>query len=134
MVGSLARCLPAHPPLHFFLHSCNAPTQDKVDDVAAGVKSTALLFAASTKPILSAFSVSFVSLLSLAGHLNAQGVPFYVISVGGAAAHLFNQIRNVDLNSRESCWKTFASNRDLGAIVWGGLGVDYVVKACGLLG
>lgn len=110
-----------------------SPTQDKVDDVDAGVKSTALLFGSATKPILTGFSASFISLLAYAGHLNAQGVPFYLISVGGAAAHLMNQLRTVDLESRASCWKTFASNRDLGAIVWGGIAADYVVAATGVL-
>lgn len=102
--------------------------QDKTDDVHAGVKSTALLFGAQTRPILSAFSASFVSLLALSGYLNAQGPAFYALSVGGAAAHLAWQLREVDLDGRESCWRTFASNRDLGAIVWSGMAVDYALK------
>ncbi|KAM0755944.1 4-hydroxybenzoate polyprenyl transferase [Meredithblackwellia eburnea MCA 4105] len=106
--------------------------QDKVDDVSAGVKSTALLFGQNTKPILSGFSASFISLLAYAGYLNSQGIPFYALSVGGAAAHLVNQIRHVDLDSRESCWKAFASNRDLGALVFSGIALDYVGKSLSL--
>lgn len=106
----------------------NAALQDKKDDVDAGVKSTALLFAERSRPILTGFSVSFVSLLTLAGYLNGQGPAFYALSVGGAAAHLAWQLRNADLESRESCWEMFKSNRDLGAIVWSGLAVDYALK------
>ncbi|POY74446.1 putative 4-hydroxybenzoate polyprenyltransferase [Rhodotorula taiwanensis] len=102
--------------------------QDKKDDVDAGVKSTALLFAERSRPILTGFSVSFVSLLALSGYLNAQGPAFYALSVGGAAAHLAWQLRNADLESRENCWEMFKSNRDLGAIVWSGLAVDYALK------
>jgi 4-hydroxybenzoate polyprenyltransferase len=101
--------------------------------VQAGVKSTALLFGESTRPILAGFSTSFVGLLALSGYLNAQGPAFYLISVGGAAAHLAWQLRAADLETRASCWKIFASNRDLGAIVWSGLLVDYGLMASGLL-
>ncbi|GAA5894843.1 hypothetical protein JCM6882_006692 [Rhodosporidiobolus microsporus] len=106
--------------------------QDKTDDVHAGVKSTALLFANQTRPILTAFSASFVSLLALSGYLNGQGLPFYALSVGGAAAHLAWQLRTADLETRESCWAIFKSNRDLGAIVWSGMAIDYAVKMAAL--
>ena len=44
-------------------------TQDKRDDVAAGVKSTALLFAERTKPILLTFAASQIALLGVTGKL-----------------------------------------------------------------
>ena len=44
-------------------------TQDKRDDVAAGVKSTALLFAERTKPILATFAASQIALLGVTGKL-----------------------------------------------------------------
>lgn len=43
--------------------------QDKRDDVAAGVKSTALLFAEHTKPILATFAASQIALLGVTGEL-----------------------------------------------------------------
>ncbi|KAI5479146.1 4-hydroxybenzoate hexaprenyltransferase [Pseudohyphozyma bogoriensis] len=103
--------------------------QDKSDDIHAGVKSTALLFGENTRPILTGFSASFISLLTLAGYLNHQSLPFYLISVGGSAMHLLWQLRTADLETRESCWKVFKSNRDLGAIVWLGMVTDYLVAA-----
>jgi len=59
--------------------------------------------------------------------LNGQGLPFYLISVGGATSHLIWQLKNVDWDKRESCWYFFGKNRDLGLIVWSGLLVDYAV-------
>lgn len=41
--------------------------QDKADDVHAGVKSTALLFGAATKPWLAGFGVGAIALLGVAG-------------------------------------------------------------------
>lgn len=43
------------------------PLQDKRDDVSAGVKSTALLFADNTKPILGVFAASQIALLGVTG-------------------------------------------------------------------
>lgn len=102
--------------------------QDKTDDIHANVRSTALLFAEQTKPILSAFSATFCSLLAYAGYLNAQGIPFYMISVLGAASHLFYQIRTLKIHDRANCWELFKSNRNLGAIVWSGIMIDYLMK------
>ncbi|GAA5932866.1 4-hydroxybenzoate octaprenyltransferase [Sporobolomyces koalae] len=101
--------------------------QDKTDDVHANVKSTALLFGDRSLPILTGFSTGFVSLLALSGYLNGQGPAFYLMSVGGAAAHLAWQLRSVDWDQRDSCWKFFGSNRDLGAIVATGLVTDYAL-------
>ncbi|KAK4058785.1 Para-hydroxybenzoate--polyprenyltransferase, mitochondrial precursor (PHB:polyprenyltransferase) [Microbotryomycetes sp. JL221] len=107
--------------------------QDKADDVHAGVKSTALLFADKTRPILATFSASFITLLSLSGYLNDQGLAFYLISVGGSSLHLWWQLKTADLETRQSCWKVFKSNRDLGAIVFSGLALDYALLSFGLL-
>lgn len=46
--------------------------QDKVDDVHAGVKSTALLFGDKTKPVLSAFSAGTIGLF---GYSASQAIP-----------------------------------------------------------
>lgn len=95
--------------------------------MTVGVKSTALLFGEQTRPILAGFSTAFVSLLAFSGHVNEQGLPFFALSVGGAALHLARQLRKTDLDSRESCWAAFKSNRDLGFIVWSGIAVDYAM-------
>lgn len=124
--------------------------QDKRDDVTAGIKSTALLFAAQTKPILSAFSVAMLSLFTIAvRNLDASnpmlinldansfaafastGHPFFGLSLLLAATHLTWQIKTVDLNSRADCWSKFRSNIVLGAILWVGLLVDYFVQLDG---
>jgi 4-hydroxybenzoate polyprenyltransferase len=36
------------------------------------------------------------------------------------------------MESRENCWEMFKSNRDLGAIVWSGLALDYAIKMAAL--
>ena len=60
--------------------------------------------------------------------MNSQGPAFYAISVGGAAAHLAWQLTTVDYNDPRDCWRKFASNSRLGAVVWGGVLADWAWK------
>lgn len=114
------------------------------------MKSTALLFGDATKPVLTGFSLSFLSLLAYSVHkssplvpallasssettttlttLLSEGHPFFLASLAGAAAHLFWQLRTVDLADRPDCWNKFCSNKWLGWIVWAGLAGDYAVQ------
>ena len=90
---------PAHMDHADAIYAC----QDKRDDVQAGVKSTALLFGAHVKRILAVFAVSLVTCLAVAGALNNQGIPYFILTVGGAAAHLTMQLRNLDVDDPKSC-------------------------------
>jgi 4-hydroxybenzoate polyprenyltransferase len=54
------------------------------------------------------------------------GPLFYVVGVGGAAAHLAWQVNTVDLDSFSSCLAKFRSNRDLGALVLLGTALGHV--------
>lgn len=126
--------------------------QDKVDDIVAGVKSTALLFAEKTRPILTGFSVGFLALATkgvaaasastataTAAAATNSGMlslllsqhPCFLASLVPVAAHLAWQIGTTDLDNRADCWKKFVSNAWLGAMVWAGLMGDYLIAAGG---
>lgn len=91
-----------------------------------GIRSTALLFGEHTRPILSALSVSSLSLISYAGYLNAQGLPFYA-GVGLGALQLARVLRNTDFDDRPSCWKGFVGCGWAGFWVWMGALADYTL-------
>ncbi|KAG7097120.1 hypothetical protein E1B28_004498 [Marasmius oreades] len=99
--------------------------QDKKDDVTVGIRSTALLFGPQSRTILSALSVSSISLITLAGYLNAHGPAFYV-GVGLAAAQLARVLYHTDFDVRESCWRGFVGCGWSGFWVWMGAVADYV--------
>ncbi|KAH7924052.1 4-hydroxybenzoate polyprenyl transferase [Leucogyrophana mollusca] len=105
--------------------------QDKTDDVNVGIHSTALLFGAQTRPILSTLSASTVSLITYAGVLNAQGAPFY-LGVGLGAAQLTRVIWRTDFDSRPSCWEGFVGCGWAGFWVWMGALGDYGLMLSGL--
>ena len=91
--------------------------QDKKDDVAAGVRSTALHFGEDTKENLGAFAGLAVAGLVGAGAGAGVAWPFYA-GVAGAASHLFWQIRTVDLDDPEDCAAKFRSNATYGGLVF----------------
>ncbi|KAI0267872.1 4-hydroxybenzoate polyprenyl transferase [Gloeopeniophorella convolvens] len=104
--------------------------QDKRDDARAGVKSTALLFGQYTKSVLALFAGLLVTFLVTAGMLNGQQAPYFLVTVGGAAAHLTWQLRCLDVDNAKSCHLAFESNGfTLGGIVWAGLFADYLLAA-----
>lgn len=69
-----------------------------------GVRSTAILFDSWIRPLLMGCGAIFVVMLAGAGYLNDQGLAYYMISVGGAAAHVIWQFATVDLEVPSSCW------------------------------
>jgi len=102
--------------------------QDKKDDVKAGVKSTALLFGAYTKPILFLFGSLLVGSWLYCGIANGSHVCYFVSTVVGGAFLLLKQIWNVDLDTPKSCLETFQNNGLLiGPVVWVGFLADYLM-------
>eukprot|EP00951_Prasinocladus_malaysianus_P012347 scaffold92050_cov42-Prasinocladus_malaysianus.AAC.1 len=97
--------------------------QDKADDVTAGVKSTALLFADNTKAWLSGFAAFSTASLLACGVAAGAGVPYFA-GVGGVAAHYAWQIGTVDLDNGRDCAAKFVSNKWLGAILGAGIVAD----------
>lgn len=104
--------------------------QDKVFDVKAGIKSTALKWADKTKPILKGLSVAQIGLLTTSGILNSMG-PFFFLSAGWATYRLFDMIRRVDLDDPQDCWKWFVKNINTGHVIFGGAFLDYIVRLLG---
>lgn len=101
--------------------------KDKADDAPAGIRSTALLFGEHTRPILSGFSATSMSLISYAGYLNGQG-PIFHAAVGASALELLRIVWTTDYESRESCWRGFVGCGRAGLLVTLGLGSEYALS------
>jgi 4-hydroxybenzoate polyprenyltransferase len=103
LYGTADHCAPLIGFSHLLdtIYAC----QDIKDDVKVGVRSTAILFGSWILPLLISCAVVFVAMLAAAGCLNAQGYPYFLISVGGTAAHLVWQFMTVDLEVPSSCWR-----------------------------
>src|ERR1700757_2766379 len=97
--------------------------QDREDDALIGVKSTARLFGARTKPMLALFYALAVLLIALAGWSAGAGLLF---SLGplAFAGRLAWQIARLDVDDPINCLVVFKSNRDAGLILFAGLVLD----------
>jgi 4-hydroxybenzoate polyprenyltransferase len=102
--------------------------QDAEDDALIGIKSTALLFGARTRPALSAFYGLAVVLIGLALATSGVGVAAW-IGLAIFAVHLGWQINRLDISDTGLCLRVFKSNRDAGLLLFAGLLVDAVVRA-----
>jgi 4-hydroxybenzoate polyprenyltransferase len=101
--------------------------QDKEDDVLIGVKSTALLFGAKTRPWLSGFFASAITLMALA-LWRAQAGPASYIGLAAAALHAAWQTITFDHTNSNQCLKLFKSNRTFGLLFLAGLLVDTLIR------
>jgi 4-hydroxybenzoate polyprenyltransferase len=101
--------------------------QDREDDALVGLKSTALLFGARTKPMLILFSAGAVLLIAMAGWRVEAGAVFY-LGLLAFAAHLAWQIWRIEISDPALCLKLFKSNRDAGLILFAGMLLDAAVQ------
>jgi 4-hydroxybenzoate polyprenyltransferase len=101
--------------------------QDKEDDALIGVKSTALLFGANSKPWLLAFFGA--ATLSFAAALWMVGAGFIsYLGLAAAALHAAWQLQSFDHSHSALCLKLFKSNRTFGLLFLTGLLVDSLTR------
>lgn len=102
--------------------------QDREDDALIGVKSTARLFGARTKPMLTVFYTLAVALIGAAGLWAGAGLAF-LAGLALFAAHLGWQVYRLDIDDSDLCLRLFTSNRDAGLILFAGLVLDAALRA-----
>jgi 4-hydroxybenzoate polyprenyltransferase len=90
--------------------------QDREDDALVGVRSTARLFAASTRPFLVACYGATLALLGVAGWLAGLWWAFDAALVAPAALLVW-QILRLDIDDPAGCLRLFKSNREVGLAV-----------------
>jgi 4-hydroxybenzoate polyprenyltransferase len=102
--------------------------QDAEDDALIGIKSTARLFGARTRPALLVFYTLAVILIGLA--LRSAGAHWLAwVGLAIFAAHLAWQIVRLDISDAALCLRVFKSNRDAGLLLFAGLLADALMRA-----
>ncbi len=100
--------------------------QDREDDAAVGVKSSARLFAEATRLWLVPLYAGATLLIGLAlGQAGAGPAAYAGLAV--FALHLGQQIWRLDIHDGEACLRLFRSNRDAGLLLFAGLALDAVL-------
>jgi 4-hydroxybenzoate polyprenyltransferase len=107
--------------------------QDKLFDIKAGVKSTALAWGDHSKKIFTGLTTAQIGLLATAGFNAGLLGPGFIIGSGIFAYKLATMIKRVDLDDPASCWKYFIANINYGLVITWGLLVDYLLVSFGFL-
>jgi 4-hydroxybenzoate polyprenyltransferase len=102
--------------------------QDREDDALIGIKSTALLFGARTKRMLSLFYGLAVLLIGAAGFSAGAGLVF-ALGLLAFAGHLAWQVVRLDIDDPDRCLALFKSDRDAGLILFAGMLLDAFVHS-----
>jgi 4-hydroxybenzoate polyprenyltransferase len=104
--------------------------QDSEDDALIGIKSTALLFGARTRPALMVFYGLAVALIGLALALAGAGWMAW-LGLAAFAVHLVSQIERLEIGDPALCLRIFKSNRNAGLLLFAGLLSDAISRAAG---
>lgn len=100
---------------------------DREDDVALGIKSTAILFGESDRRIIGIIQLMLLVCLIMIGRQAELGAYYYagVLVAGGLAVYQQFLIR---YREREGCFRAFLNNNWFGAAVFAGMLLDYMVS------
>ncbi|KAI0318076.1 UbiA prenyltransferase [Amylostereum chailletii] len=100
-------------------------TQDRKDDIKIGIKSTAVFFGDSVRVFNAVLATTFVSCLAMVGVLCGYHAPFFILSCGGAALYLSQQLVGWRVGDERQAGELFKSNGNLGYLIVLGMCVDY---------
>jgi len=99
---------------------------DREDDIKIGVKSTAVLFGEADRAILAIIQILFLGALLLIGQAADLGGYYYFGVLLAAALSIYQQYLIRD-REPEYCFQAFLNNHWLGAAVFSGLVLHYLV-------
>lgn len=101
---------------------------DRGDDLAVGIKSTAILFGLYDRMVIGMLQLLMLGLLWQAGQMAGRGVLFDLGLLGGVALFGYQQwlIRG---RERAACFRAFLNNHYFGMLVFAGLVADYSLFA-----
>jgi 4-hydroxybenzoate polyprenyltransferase len=98
---------------------------DRQDDIALGLKSTAILFGDADRTIIAVLQLMVLVCLVMIGYQVKLGMIYYTgVAVGGAL--FVYQLRLIRFREREDCFRAFQNNNWFGMAVFLGILLDYV--------
>ena len=99
---------------------------DREDDVLIGVKSTAILFGEGERAVTACLQIVVILLLILSGRQFELG-PYYYMGLAAAALLFVQQQYLIRNRERSDCFKAFLNNNRVGAVIFMGIALDYLL-------
>ena len=99
---------------------------DREDDLALGVKSTAILFGDSDRQIVGLLQIMVLLCLLMIGRQAELGSIYYLGVLAAAVLFAYQQFL-IRFRTREGCFQAFLNNNWVGAAVFLGILLDYML-------
>ncbi|MDH3414442.1 MAG: 4-hydroxybenzoate octaprenyltransferase [Gammaproteobacteria bacterium] len=100
---------------------------DREDDLYVGVKSTAILLGELDRPTVAALHAAVILVLGIVGQQAGMSLWYYA-GLGVAALLAIYQLLLIRNREPERCFRAFLNNNWVGAAVFAGIVVDYVMR------
>jgi 4-hydroxybenzoate polyprenyltransferase len=100
---------------------------DRMDDIALGVKSTAILFGESDRQAIGLIQGMLLVCLVMIGYQAELGWIYYLGLCAAAALTGYQQYL-IRFREREACFRAFLNNNWLGGVVFVGILLDYMLR------
>jgi len=98
---------------------------DRQDDIALGLKSSAILFGEADRMIIAVLQGMVLACLIMIGFQAKLGMIYYTGVAAGGALFVYQQ-RLIHYRERDDCFRAFLNNNWFGLIVFLGILLDYV--------
>lgn len=100
---------------------------DRQDDIALGLKSTAILFGDADRAVIGGLQLCVLACLLMIGYQAELGL-YYYAGVAMAAGLGVYQQRLIRFQERDGCFRAFLNNHWLGLAVFLGIWLDYALR------
>lgn len=102
--------------------------QDIEDDRRIGVKSSAIFFGRHAVSVVSFLYTGTVTILAVLGFISGLGPVYYTSLVAMAVILIYHSVRVINYPCRETAFRSFKSNVNIGGIVLAGIIFDLMLK------
>ena len=130
MVPAIAWWLLAANTLWSVIYDTQYAMVDRDDDLAVGIKSTAILFGRRDVPVIAALMAVMIALLVLVGLRAGLGWPWHA-GVVAATALFGRQLYLIRNRERQACFRAFLNNNWVGFLLFLGLLAHYLLAGAG---
>ena len=100
---------------------------DRPDDIRAGSRSTAILFADADRMMVGVFQVAALAVLAAIGWRLEFGLPWHLGLAAAACLGVYQQ-RLIRERDRNDCFRAFMNNNWLGGAIFLGLAAEYAIR------
>jgi 4-hydroxybenzoate polyprenyltransferase len=98
---------------------------DREDDLAIGVRSSAVLFGRADRIVVALMQLGSLALLAIVGQLSALG-RWYWLGLGVAATLALREQWLIRDREPSACFQAFLNNNYFGMVVFAGIALDYL--------